>query len=69
GIIRHIYGDQFGLGEPNRRASDRLARFAEALTSGGLKPRLHPDIRDDIWIKLWGNLCFNPISALTQATL
>ncbi|MGL4291870.1 MAG: 2-dehydropantoate 2-reductase [Phreatobacter sp.] len=69
GVIKHIYGDQFGLGEPNRRASDRLARFADALTAGGLKPRLYPDIRDDIWIKLWGNLCFNPISALTQATL
>ncbi|QCI64850.1 2-dehydropantoate 2-reductase [Phreatobacter stygius] len=69
GVIKHIYGDQFGLGEPNRVASDRLARFAEALAAGGLKPRLYPDIRDDIWIKLWGNLCFNPISALTQATL
>jgi 2-dehydropantoate 2-reductase len=69
GVVRHIYGDQFGLGEPDRVPSDRLARFADALTAGGLKPRLYSDIRDDIWIKLWGNLCFNPISALTQATL
>lgn len=69
GVVKHIYGDQFGLGEPNRTESVRLARFAEALTAGGLRPRLFSDIRDDIWLKLWGNLCFNPISALTHATL
>jgi len=69
GVIKHIYGDQFGLGEPNRKPSARLTEFADALTKGGLRPRLYDDIRDDIWIKLWGNLCFNPISALTHATL
>jgi len=69
GVIKHIYGDQFGLGEPNRQPSARLTAFADALTAGGLKPRLYDDIRDDIWIKLWGNLCFNPLSALTHATL
>ncbi|HEV7337439.1 MAG TPA: 2-dehydropantoate 2-reductase [Bosea sp. (in: a-proteobacteria)] len=69
GVIRHIYGDQFGLGEPNRQESERLTRFADALAAGGMKPRLFTDIRDDIWLKLWGNLCFNPISALTHATL
>jgi 2-dehydropantoate 2-reductase len=69
GVIKHIYGDQFGLGEPNRKPSDRLAKFAAALDAGGLKPKIYDDIRDDIWLKLWGNLCFNPISALTQATL
>ena len=69
GIVKHIYGDQFGLGEPDRSESARLKRLAEAFSAGGLRPRIYPDIRDDIWIKLWGNLCFNPISALTQATL
>ena len=69
GVIKHIYGDQFGLGEPNRQPSARLTAFADALTAGGLRPRLYDDIRDDIWIKLWGNLCFNPLSALTHATL
>lgn len=69
GVIKHIYGDQFGLGEPNRRESERLTRFADAIAAGGMKPRLFGDIRDDIWLKLWGNLCFNPISALTHATL
>ncbi len=69
GVIKHVYGDQFGLGEPNRQESGRLMRFAEAIAAGGMKPRLFTDIRDDIWLKLWGNLCFNPISALTHATL
>ncbi len=69
GVIKHIYGDQFGLGEPNRQESERLTHFADAIAAGGMKPRLFTDIRDDIWLKLWGNLCFNPISALTHATL
>lgn len=69
GVIKHIYGDQFGLGEPNRQESARLTRFADAIAAGGMKPRVFTDIRDDIWLKLWGNLCFNPISALTHATL
>ena len=69
GIIKHIYGNQFGLGEPNRKPSTRVQRLADALTAAEVKPRIYDDIRDDIWIKLWGNLCFNPISALTQATL
>jgi 2-dehydropantoate 2-reductase len=69
GVIKHIYGNQFGLGEPNRQKTERVQRLAEALEKAELKPRIYDDIRDDIWIKLWGNLCFNPISALTQATL
>jgi 2-dehydropantoate 2-reductase len=69
GVIKHIYGNQFGLGEPNRQPSERLTRLAAAIDAGGLKSRLYEDIRDDIWIKLWGNLCFNPISAITQSTL
>lgn len=69
GVIRHIYGDAFGLGEPNRERSERLTRLADAINASGLKARVYDDIRDDIWLKLWGNLCFNPISALTRATL
>ena len=69
GVIQHMYGDQFGLGEPDRSRSARLGRLVDAFTAGNLKPRLFDDIRDDIWVKLWGNLCFNPISALTRATL
>ncbi len=69
GVINHIYGNQFGLGEPDRSESERLRRLAAALEAGGLRTRFYDDIRNDIWIKLWGNLCFNPISALTGATL
>ncbi len=69
GVIKHIYGDQFGIGEPNRKPSARLQSLSDTLARGGLKPRIYDDIRDDIWIKLWGNLCFNPLSALTHATL
>ncbi len=69
GVIRHIYGDKFGLGEPTRVETQRIRDLAAAFEAGGLKPRIHPEIRNDIWLKLWGNLCFNPISALTRATL
>lgn len=69
GVVKHIYGDAFGLGEPNRQKTARLKAFGDALEAGGLKARYYDDIRDDIWLKLWGNLCFNPISALTRATL
>lgn len=69
GVIRHIYGDKFGFGEPDRSQSPRVMRLVEAFEAGGLKARYYPEIRNDIWLKLWGNLCFNPISALTRATL
>ena len=69
GVVKHIYGDTFGLGEPNRTETARLKAFGDALDASGLKARYYEDIRDDIWLKLWGNLCFNPISALTRATL
>lgn len=69
GVIKHIYGDQFGLGEPNKQITERVQKLADAINAGGLKAKIYPDIRNDIWLKLWGNLCFNPISALTHATL
>lgn len=69
GVVKHIYGNKFGLGEPNRKETERVKRLAAAMEAGGLKSSIYPEIRDDIWIKLWGNLCFNPISALTRATL
>ncbi len=69
GVIRHIYGDKFGFGEPDRSESERVMALIEAFEAGGLKTRFNPEIRNDIWLKLWGNLCFNPISALTGATL
>ena len=69
GVVKHVYGDKFGLGEPTRRDTPRVRRLAETFEAAGLKAPVMPEIRNDIWLKLWGNLCFNPISALTRATL
>jgi 2-dehydropantoate 2-reductase len=69
GVVKHTYGDRYGLGEPTRHETDRVKKLAAAFEAGGLKPKIYPEIRNDIWLKLWGNLCFNPISALTHATL
>ena len=69
GVIEHIYGDRFTLGEPDGSRSARVNAIAEALIAAGFKAPVRPRIRDEIWVKLWGNLAFNPISALTTATL
>ncbi len=69
GVIKHTYGDKFALGEPDGRLSERAIALSQALVAGGLKAPVLENIRDEIWLKLWGNLCFNPISALTRATL
>lgn len=69
GVIVHKYGNKFSIGEPSGEASERCRRLAEIMEAGGLKAPVLPNIRDEIWLKLWGNLCFNPISALTRATL
>jgi 2-dehydropantoate 2-reductase len=69
GTIHHIEGNRFTLGEPDGSRSDRAVRLSDALQAAGLKAPVRPRIRDEIWVKLWGNLSFNPISALTHATL
>ena len=69
GVITHIEGNRFSLGEPDGSRSDRAVRLSEALGKAGLKAPVRPKLRDEIWVKLWGNLSFNPISALTHATL
>ena len=69
GIIKHVYGNKFPLGEPDGTKSERVTRLASAMEQAGLKAPVLDNIRDEIWLKLWGNLCFNPISALTGATL
>lgn len=68
GVIQHIYGNRFSLGEPSNERTERLVALADALKTAGFKVPIR-NIRNEIWIKLWGNLCFNPISALTHATL
>jgi 2-dehydropantoate 2-reductase len=69
GIIEHGYGDRFTLGEPDGSRTPRIEAFSKALIAAGLKAPIRPRIRDEIWVKLWGNMAFNPISALTGATL
>lgn len=69
GTIRHIEGNRFSLGEPDGSRSDRAVALSKALQAAGLKAPVRPRLRDEIWVKLWGNLSFNPISALTHATL
>ena len=69
GVVKHIEGNRFSLGEPDGSKSERAVALSQALTSAGLKAPVRPRLRDEIWVKLWGNLSFNPISALTHATL
>lgn len=69
GVIKHIEGNRFSLGEPDGQKSDRITTLSRLFTEAGLKAPVRPRIRDEIWVKLWGNLSFNPISALTHATL
>ncbi|MGH3354899.1 MAG: 2-dehydropantoate 2-reductase [Nocardioidaceae bacterium] len=69
GRIRHLEGTRFSIGEPNGAVSQRCRAFGEAMVAAGLKCPVEPDIRQDIWIKLLGNAAFNPISALSRATM
>ncbi|NOD97626.1 2-dehydropantoate 2-reductase [Ruegeria sp. HKCCD6228] len=69
GTIKHVEGNRFSLGEPDGSKTDRAAKFSVALSAAGLRAPVRPRIRDEIWLKLWGNLSFNPISALTHSTL
>jgi 2-dehydropantoate 2-reductase len=69
GVIRHLEGSRYSLGEPDRTISERARVIAQAFVESGLKAPVERDIRRDIWLKLLGNAAFNPISALTGATL
>jgi 2-dehydropantoate 2-reductase len=69
GVIRHLEGTRFSIGEPDGTVSERCVRFSEAMIAGGLKCPVEARLRDDIWIKLMGNVSLNPISALTRATM
>ena len=69
GLVRLIEGNRFTLGELDGSRSERIAALSQTLIRAGFKAPVSKDIRSELWIKLWGNLSFNPISALTQATL
>jgi 2-dehydropantoate 2-reductase len=69
GVVRHIEGDRFPVGELDGTISPRVVRVSECFARAGLKSPVLENIRAEIWLKLWGNLSFNPISSLTHATL
>jgi 2-dehydropantoate 2-reductase len=69
GVVRHVEGERFPLGELDGRETPRVLALSEMFAAAGLKSPVLSDIRSEIWLKLWGNLTFNPISALTHSTL
>lgn len=69
GVVQHIEGERFPLGELDGSTSERVTRIAACFERAGFKSPVLPNIRSEIWLKLWGNLTFNPISSLTHATL
>src|SRR5262250_2805001 len=69
GVIRHVEGDRISLGEVDNSDTERLRSTAKLFREAGFKVRVSTDLRSELWVKLWGNCTFNPISALTHATL
>ncbi|MEC9368138.1 MAG: 2-dehydropantoate 2-reductase [Pseudomonadota bacterium] len=69
GVIHHVEGDRFPIGELDGKETDRVKKLYDLLVAAGFRSRILDDIRSEIWLKAWGNLSFNPISALTHATL
>jgi 2-dehydropantoate 2-reductase len=69
GVIAHHYGDRMPIGEPTGEKTDRAMRLSRLLTSAGIKSPVRAELRNEIWLKLWGNLSFNPVSVLTGGTL
>lgn len=69
GVIQHIESNRLTLGEPDGEKSARVTRLSQVLQQAGFRVPIRNQIRNEIWVKLWGNLAFNPISALTGATL
>jgi 2-dehydropantoate 2-reductase len=69
GVIRHIALDRVPIGEPDGSRTERATALSKAMIAAGIKAPVRPRIRDDVWIKLWGNMAFNPVSVLTGGTL
>ena len=69
GVIRHVEGDRFPIGELDGQETERVKRLFDLFNSSSFKSRIISDIRSEIWLKAWGNMSFNPISALTHSTL
>ena len=69
GVIHHAYGNRFSIGEPSGEKTDRVQALSKLMGDAGLCAPVRPRIRDDMWVKIWGNVSLNPISALTGGTL
>ena len=69
GLVKLVEGNRFTVGEPSNERTPRVEALSQALMKAGFKAPVSRDLRSELWIKLWGNLSFNPISALTHATL
>jgi 2-dehydropantoate 2-reductase len=69
GVVRLVEGNRFSLGELDGQRTPRIEALSKSMMAAGFKAPVSRDIRSEIWVKLWGNLSFNPISALTHATL
>jgi len=69
GVVAHHYGDRMPIGEPTGEKSARASLLSGLLTAAGIKSPVRPNLRNEIWLKLWGNLSFNPVSVLTGGTL
>lgn len=69
GVIHHAYGNRFSIGEPSGEKTERVQVLSQLMSDAGLRAPVRPRIRDDMWVKIWGNVSLNPISALTGGTL
>ena len=69
GVLKHLYSNRFDLGEPDGSKSDRAQAFSQAMIKAGMRCPVRPRIRENLWVKLWGNLSFNMIAVLTGGTL
>ncbi|MCH2542463.1 MAG: 2-dehydropantoate 2-reductase [Alphaproteobacteria bacterium] len=69
GVIKHIEGNRFSLGEPNGAQTERISSISKAMARADLKAPVRKNIRQEIWMKLIGNLAFNPLSVITEETL
>jgi 2-dehydropantoate 2-reductase len=69
GVVAHGFGDRMPVGEPSGELTERVKRLSRILAGAGIKSPFRPNLRSEIWLKLWGNLSFNPVSVLTNGTL
>jgi len=69
GVVQHEYGDRISLGEPDGSRTERVKALSQVLQSAGLRAPIRPNLRNETWVKIWGNVSLNPVSALTSSTL